>query len=120
AGTGLPVWRRVMTRLLYGLPPSEFASDRGLEQAWIDPYSGGLARRDCPTPMRVPFLPGTAPRRSCTRDHTSDWRRIQVTSGADTLATAGTEAQEVKPHGAADTTATQPAAPPPDSTAEQP
>ncbi len=115
AETALRVWARLMSHLLEGLPSPDFDSDRSLQTAWIDPYSGGLARRDCPTPMLVAFLPGTAPRKTCTRDHTADWRRIWATAGADTAATSGTESETTKPQ-EADTTATQPEAPPSDST----
>jgi penicillin-binding protein 1B len=86
AQTALRVWARIMTRLLDGLPAAEFFSDRGLEMAWIDPYSGGLARGDCPQTMRVPFLPGTAPVQACTLDHTLDWARIQAAAAAESTA----------------------------------
>ncbi len=83
--TALRVWARVMTRLLAGVPGIDFASDKGLQLAWIDPYTGGLARRDCPVPTRVPFLPGTAPVKTCTRDHTHDWEKIRAAAAAESL-----------------------------------
>ena len=86
ADTALRVWARIMNRMLSGVPASGFPSDRGLEQAWIDPYTGGLARGDCPTPTPVPFLPGTAPLKACTRDHTQDWERIRASAAAESLA----------------------------------
>ena len=68
AQTALPVWAGIMSRLLAGFPPTPFPGDAGLELAWIDPWSGGIARPDCPV-LRVPFLPGTAPRAACTLHH---------------------------------------------------
>jgi penicillin-binding protein 1B len=65
AQSALPVWAGVMNRLLEDFPPTPFAGDAGLELAWIDPWSGKLAAAGCPV-MRVPFLPGTAPRDYCT------------------------------------------------------
>lgn len=65
AEAALPVWAGVMNRLLAGFPPTPFPSDRALELAWIDPWNGKLAGAGCPT-MRVPFLPGTTPRETCT------------------------------------------------------
>ena len=83
AETALRVWARVMNRLLDGVPATEFASDRKLEWVPIDPYTGGRARGDCPSPMRVPFLPGTAPTTACRRDHAADWERIRAAALAD-------------------------------------
>jgi penicillin-binding protein 1A len=70
ATTALPVWASIVQRLLQGTPvASGFPADSTLELAWIDPWSGGLARGDCPHPMRVPFLPGTKPTRICASVH---------------------------------------------------
>ena len=44
-----------------------------LELAWIDPWTGGLARQDCLSPMLVPFVHGSMPRQVCSRDHAADW-----------------------------------------------
>ncbi len=85
AQIALPVWARVMTRVLDGYPPRPFASDAGLDLVWIDPYSGGLARPDCPRPMRVPFLPGTAPTTPCRLDHAADWAKIRADALAESL-----------------------------------
>ncbi len=86
AEVALPVWAGIMTPLLRGFPALEFGSDKTLDLAWIDPYTGDLARSDCPSTMRVPFARGTAPRRMCARDHTADWERIRAEALADSLA----------------------------------
>jgi penicillin-binding protein 1B len=94
ADIAIPVWSHIMTPLLDGFPATEFATDRTLQLAWIDPWTGGLARGDCPSPMRVPFLPGTAPTRACTKDHTSDWERIRAEAAAESLAADTTAARD--------------------------
>jgi penicillin-binding protein 1A len=87
--TALAVWAGVMRRLLDGFPPRPFQGSDGLDLVWIDPWSGGLARSDCPRPMRVPFLPGTAPRNFCARDHAADWIAIaEAQARADSVAAA--------------------------------
>ena len=68
ARTALPVWAGIVQQLLDGFPATPFPGDQGLELAWIDPWTGGLAASGCPV-MRVPFLPGTAPTRYCDVDH---------------------------------------------------
>jgi 1A family penicillin-binding protein len=68
AESALPVWAGIMTRLLDGFPARTFPSDAGLDLAWIDPWTGGLAAAGCPV-MRVPFLPGTSPTRYCPGGH---------------------------------------------------
>jgi penicillin-binding protein 1B len=68
ADTALPVWAGVMRELIDGHPPTPFPGADQLELVWIDPWTGGLARAGCPT-MRVPFLPGTAPREACRVFH---------------------------------------------------
>jgi penicillin-binding protein 1B len=69
AESALPVWSGITERLLDGFPPTPFPGDAALELAWIDPWTGGLARPGCPV-MRVPFLPGTTPTRACPGGHT--------------------------------------------------
>ena len=64
AEVALPIWAGIMSALLKDFPAEPFPGDAGLTLAWIDPWTGLLARAGCPT-MRVPFLPGTAPTRSC-------------------------------------------------------
>jgi penicillin-binding protein 1A len=88
AETALPVWAGIMSRLLEGFPAAPFPGDAGLELAWIDPFSGGLATAACPSKMRVPFLPGTAPRRPCTTDHAAEADSL---ARADSLASAGAD-----------------------------
>jgi penicillin-binding protein 1B len=76
AETALPVWAGIVERLIAEFPPREFPDSRRLDLVWIDPWSGGLARMDCPRPMRVPFLRGTAPRRACEEDHAAEWAAV--------------------------------------------
>jgi penicillin-binding protein 1B len=78
AEIALPVWAGIVSELLAGFPTQAFPGDAGLTLTWIDPWTGLLARSDCPT-MRVPFLPGTAPTRVCAEVHPP----------ADSLAAAG-------------------------------
>jgi penicillin-binding protein 1A len=89
AETALPVWARVTTALLKGVPETEFASDHDVRYVWIDPWSGKLIGPNCPSLMRVPFLSGTAPRDSCTLDHTADWAAKFARRTADSLAALG-------------------------------
>ncbi|HTR98067.1 MAG TPA: transglycosylase domain-containing protein [Candidatus Acidoferrales bacterium] len=88
AKVAIPVWARIMNRVLAGFPPTDFPPRRDVTTAWIDPFTGGLARRDCPSPLRVDFLSGTEPRAFCTRDHTADWQGILARETADSLADA--------------------------------
>ena len=83
-GVALPVWAGIMSALLEGFPAESFPGDAGLTLAWIDPWTGLLARPDCPT-MRVPFLPGTAPTRTCGVAHPP-----ADTLGADSTTTDST------------------------------
>ncbi len=64
AEVALPIWAGIMGAMLRDFPAAPFPGDAGLTLAWIDPWTGLLARGGCPT-MRVPFLPGTAPTRTC-------------------------------------------------------
>jgi penicillin-binding protein 1A len=68
AEVALPVWAGIVGEMLDGFPVEQFPGDAGLTLAWIDPWTGLLARPDCPT-MRVPFLPGTAPTKVCGEYH---------------------------------------------------
>jgi penicillin-binding protein 1B len=87
AETALATWAGIMQRLLDGYPPRPFDGSDGLELVWIDPWTGGRARSDCPHPMRVPFLSGTAPRGFCERDHGAEWIAIaEAQRRADSLA----------------------------------
>ena len=86
AQVAIPVWAGIMNRLLEGFPPTRFPERDDLEQAWIDPWTGLLARRDCPHPLRTPFFKGTAPTTFCTRDHTAEREAASARSLADSLA----------------------------------
>ncbi|HEV2106499.1 MAG TPA: transglycosylase domain-containing protein [Candidatus Eisenbacteria bacterium] len=78
AKVAIPIWAQVMNAVLAGFPPAPFPARREETLAWIDPWTGGLARPDCPSPMRVPFLRGSEPRTPCTRDHTADWAALRA------------------------------------------
>jgi penicillin-binding protein 1B len=69
AEIALPLWAGIMKPLLAGFPAKEFEDDPGIEMAWIDPWTGGLATPRCPSVMRVPFFRGAAPTRPCTSLH---------------------------------------------------
>jgi penicillin-binding protein 1A len=68
AEVALPIWAGIVSAMLRDFPAEPFPGDAGLTLAWIDPWTGLLARADCPT-MRVPFLPGSAPTRVCAMAH---------------------------------------------------
>ena len=68
ADIAIPVWAGIVGAMLAGFPAEPFPGDAGLALAWIDPWTGLLARPGCPV-MRVPFLPGTAPTRVCAIVH---------------------------------------------------
>jgi penicillin-binding protein 1B len=95
ARVALPAWAGVMSRVLAYFPPTPFPvhDDESLE--WIDPWTGLLARADCPSPLRVPFARGTAPRAPCTRDHTADWAAIFLKSQADSVAKAAADSAAI-------------------------
>ncbi len=84
----LPVWAGVMNAVLDGFPVTDFPARKDIVLAWVDPYTGGLARSDCPSPLRVPFLLGSAPKAFCTRDHTADWAALRAGQFADSLSRA--------------------------------
>jgi penicillin-binding protein 1B len=65
AHTALPVWARVVKRMLEGFPPAPFETDSQLEWLDIDPWIGVLADSLCPS-EKVPFMPGTGPYATCT------------------------------------------------------
>ena len=88
AQVALPVWATIMNRVLEGFPATPFPPRRDETVAWIDPWTGGLARGDCPSPLRVAFLTGTEPRAACTRDHAADWDRLRAEAAADSVAAA--------------------------------
>ncbi len=76
ADVALPVWAQVVAPLVEGTPPTPFPEDDDLEWVWMDGWTGGRARSDCPSTMNMPFLRGTAPKETCRSDHTEDWARI--------------------------------------------
>jgi membrane carboxypeptidase/penicillin-binding protein len=86
AQVAIPVWAGIMSHLLEGFPPTPFPARDDLELAWIDPWTGGLARRDCPHPLRVPFIRGTVPKGFCTRDHRAEWDGARADSLAPSRA----------------------------------
>ncbi len=88
AKVALPVWARIMNRVLEGAPATAFPARTDETVVWIDPWSGGLARGDCPSPLRVAFLTGTQPAKPCSRDHAADWAAIHERQLADSLAAA--------------------------------
>jgi membrane carboxypeptidase/penicillin-binding protein len=104
ARVALPAWAGVMNRVLADFPPQPFdeRDDELLE--WIDPWTGLLARPDCPAPLRVLMVRGTEPRAACARDHEADWRAIferaatdsAARAAADSAATADSLARELE------------------------
>lgn len=104
AKAALPAWAGIMTRVLAGFPPEAFAASPAETLVWIDPWTGLLARPDCPSPMRVPFAQGTEPRTACTRDHAADWEARFGPAWADTLALADSLARAPADTTAADST----------------
>ncbi len=103
AETAIPVWANVMNGLLEDFPPTPFPTSGTIELVWIDPWTGLRARSDCPSPLRTPFVKGTAPTKMCGRSHEADWQRIAAEKLADSLATARRNSAAV-----VDTTATPP------------
>ncbi len=91
ARVALPVWAGIMNRVLAGFPATEFPSRNDEKLVWVDPFTGLLARGDCPAPLRVPFLLGTEPGAPCGRDHTADWQAIHAEALADSLARAAAD-----------------------------
>ena len=87
AQIAIPVWAGIAHRMLEGFPERDFEGSGLLEQAWIDPWTGGLARQDCLSPMRVPFIRGSVPRRPCSRDHAGEWAEYYARQAiADSIA----------------------------------
>ncbi len=98
AEVALPVWAGIVRAMTQNSPPAPFPARDDLEVVWIDPFTGGRARGDCPSPMRVPFVKGSAPTAECTRDHAMDWQRIyEDQMRADSVAAARAETLGVEP-----------------------
>jgi penicillin-binding protein 1B len=89
AELALPLWADIMKRLLLGFPATAFRERPDIELQWIDSWSGGLARSDCPSKMRVPFVRGTAPAKLCARDHAADWEALFQARAADSVRAVG-------------------------------
>jgi penicillin-binding protein 1A len=91
ARVALPAWAGVMTRILSDFPAQPFDERPDELLTWIDPWTGLLARADCPAPLRVLMVKGTEPKRSCTRDHTADWQAIFERAYADSVERAAAD-----------------------------
>jgi penicillin-binding protein 1A len=63
AGAALPGWLGFMQAAVGGKPPSDFAAPPTVEMVRIDPRTGLLANGPAEGEL-MPFLPGTAPRRT--------------------------------------------------------
>jgi len=87
----LPAWAGVMNRVLADFPPQPFEERADEVLEWIDPWTGLLARADCPSPLRVLMAKGTEPKQSCARDHTLDWQAIFERAYADSVEKAAAD-----------------------------
>lgn len=103
AKVALPAWAGIMNRVLADFPATPFPARDDEKLAWIDPWTGLLARPDCPSPLRVPFASGTEPREACARDHAADWAAIFGAAHADSLAKAAADSAAVADSIAAET-----------------
>jgi penicillin-binding protein 2D len=72
AHTAIPVWARVMNRMLDGFPPIPFETDTEVQWTNVDPWSGFLADSLCPSET-MPFLPGTSPVATCAAGRMQPW-----------------------------------------------
>ncbi len=61
AQAALPIWIEFMKAATAGQRPTPFLVPPGIETAWIDPLSGGLATVHCPERLEESFLEGEAP-----------------------------------------------------------
>jgi penicillin-binding protein 1B len=86
AGVAMPIWARVMNRLLDGWPEVPFADDPGVIRVWVDARTDSLARRDCPWRVIVPLVEGSLPD-TCRSNHRFDWDALFLARvEADSLA----------------------------------
>jgi penicillin-binding protein 1B len=92
AEVALPVWAGIVSAMIEDFPAEPFPGDAALTLAWIDPWTGLLARSGCPT-MRVPFLPGTAPTRICGEYH-APADTLEADSTATDSLQAGSEGRD--------------------------
>ena len=98
AHTAIPVWARVMNRMLAGFPPTPFETDTQVQWTNVDPWSGFLADSLCPSEA-MPFLPGTGPVATCTAGQIQPWEYENAESlyTADSSWTAPEEAAPIQP-----------------------
>jgi penicillin-binding protein 1B len=105
ARVALPVWARVMSAVTAAEPVQPLPTHPEVTRAWLDPWTGGRARPDCPSPLRVPVVVGAAPTAVCDRDHAADWEAIRAAAAADSVAravadsTARADSLAALPHG---------------------
>jgi penicillin-binding protein 1B len=86
AGVAMPVWARVMNRMLDGWPEVPFSDDPGVIRVFVDGRTDSLARRDCPWKVVVPLVLDALPD-TCRSNHREDWDRILLARiEADSLA----------------------------------
>lgn len=78
----VPVWGAVMTAVTQDRSHPNFELPATLEYAWIDPYTGGRATRNCPRQMRVAFKKGRTPRAVCRLDHAEREEEISAAKAA--------------------------------------
>jgi penicillin-binding protein 1C len=81
-----PLFKRVMTRAMRGLPREPLVDRSRFESADICALSGKRAGPGCPSALHELFLPGTAPTESCPMH-----RMIASASGARTVLDVGPE-----------------------------
>jgi penicillin-binding protein 1B len=79
AQAALPIWADFMKQVAAAYGTSSFAVPQGISVAQIDPTTGKLATRFCPTVVQETFLTGTEPQ-PCTEhsgvtDQVVDWWR---------------------------------------------
>ena len=66
---------RFMMKATQNLPPEEFSSPQGVVVRMIDPTTGELATKDCPSAVSEVFIEGTEPILTCEQ-HKSHWWNI--------------------------------------------
>ena len=115
AHTAIPVWARVVGRMLEGFPPSPFGSDAQLEWLQVEPWSGFLSDSLCPSEA-MPFVPGTGPVATCAagRLPAYEYENAESLYTADSAWVAPRESTEAPPRrreGITRPPATGPAAP---------
>lgn len=65
AQAALPIWIEFMKDAYAAKPSTSFLVPPGIQSAWIDPASGGLATSRCPERLEESFLEGEAPTAPC-------------------------------------------------------